>query len=48
MTALSILVYENIMERVNFAVKIWPVYSPLFEVSIPLLLLRVSVLRGCR
>ncbi|NPV71554.1 MAG: endospore germination permease [Firmicutes bacterium] len=43
MTALSVLVYENIMEQIDFAVKVWPVYSLPFEVGIPLLLLAVSL-----
>jgi len=48
MTALSVLVYENIMEQISFATKVWPVYSLPFEVGIPLLLLTVSFVRGCR
>lgn len=48
MTALSVLVYENIMEQISFATKVWPVYSLPFEVGIPLLLLTVSFVSGCR
>lgn len=48
MTALSILVYKNIMEQISFAAKVWPVYSLPFEVGIPLLLLTVSFVRGYR
>jgi spore germination protein KB len=48
MIALSVLVYENIMEQIGFATKIWPVYSIPFEIGIPLLILIVAVVRGCR
>jgi len=39
MTALSVLVYENMIEQINFT-KIWQVYSLPFEVGIPLLCLQ--------
>lgn len=48
MIALSILVYENIMEQFSFATIIWPIYSIPFEAGIPLLLLALSFCRRCR
>jgi len=36
------------MEQIDFATKIWPVYSIPFEIGIPLLILIVAVVRGCR
>jgi len=46
MAALSLLVYDDIIEQVSFATEVWPLYSPVFEVGIPLFLLIVSVIRG--
>nr|WP_003540396.1 endospore germination permease [Desulfotomaculum nigrificans] len=48
MTFLSMVIYRNILEQINFAVKIWPVYSLPFEVGIPILLLVISVIRGLK
>ncbi|HHW02177.1 MAG TPA: endospore germination permease [Thermoanaerobacterales bacterium] len=39
MTALSILVYENVIEQTEFASKIWPLYSLVFELLLPLMLI---------
>lgn len=39
MTALSIIVYENVIEQTEFASKIWPFYSLVFELLLPLMLI---------
>ncbi|WP_227762187.1 GerAB/ArcD/ProY family transporter [Zhaonella formicivorans] len=39
MAVLSILVYENTYEMLDFAINIWPVYAFPFEVGLPLLML---------
>ncbi|MGB9866352.1 MAG: GerAB/ArcD/ProY family transporter [Bacillota bacterium] len=44
MTGLSMLLYDNVTEQLDFARYTWPVYSPLFEVGLPLLLLIVGKL----
>ncbi|MFZ5814641.1 MAG: GerAB/ArcD/ProY family transporter [Bacillota bacterium] len=46
MVALSILVYPNVTEMVDFATTIWPVYSFPFQVLIPLVLVVATWVRG--
>lgn len=43
LTALAVLVYDNIMELVHFVAEIWPFYGPTFEWVIPALLLVVAI-----
>ncbi|MDA8210336.1 MAG: endospore germination permease [Clostridia bacterium] len=43
LTVLAIIIYDNIMELVNFVARIWPFYGPTFEWVIPALLLVVAI-----
>lgn len=44
--SVSILVYDNIIQMLTFAFTEWPVYTPIFEVLLPALMLLVAVIRG--
>lgn len=43
--ALSIWVFDNVLELIQWGVEVWPYYSILFQMVIPLLLLFVSLTR---
>ena len=46
MVVLSILIYDNTFEQLNFAVNIYPVYAFPFQVGLPMLMLVIAVVRG--
>jgi len=43
---LSIWEYENVLEMFNWTEKVWPYYSILFQIIVPLLLLLFSIKKG--
>lgn len=43
---LSIWEYENVLEMFNWTEKVWPYYSILFQIVVPLLLLLFSIKKG--
>lgn len=45
MVVLSISVYENTFEMLNFAINIWPIYSIPFQVVFPVLMLIIAKFR---
>ena len=46
MVVLSLLIYDNTFELLNFAVNIYPVYAFPFQVGLPMLMLVIAVVRG--
>jgi len=42
---LSLWIYENVLEMLNWAEKVWPYYSIFFQIIVPLLLLFLSFIK---